>query len=70
MDQVAFGKRLKEALDSRGIPVKRFAGEIGVSYTSASSYTRGERVPTLDGLTRICWRLGVSADWLLGLEGK
>ena len=69
MDQAAFGRRLKETLDSKGIPAKRFAGEMGMNYNTVTSYMRGERVPTLDGLTRICWRLGVSADWLLGLEG-
>ena len=68
MDCKALGARIAEAVDAKGMNTKQFASCMGVSYSTASSYMRGDRVPTLDRLVRICWLLGTSADHLLGLR--
>lgn len=45
------------------------AANIGISYRALRSYERGENIPNIEALVKICRYYKVSADWLLGLEG-
>lgn len=47
-----------------------FARKLGIPQNSYHRYEAGERVPDIDILSQMASRLGVSADWLLGREGK
>ena len=65
----ALGKRVRKAMDSRGMAVKRLASESGLHYNTALALARGERNPSAWALAKLCRCLDVSADWLLGLKG-
>lgn len=42
----------------------------GISPSQMSRYRSGERDPSLQAFSALCRALGVSADWLLGLDGE
>ena len=44
-----------------------FAKRLGLAQNSYSRYEAGERVPDIVVLSQMVLKLGVSADWLLGL---
>jgi transcriptional regulator with XRE-family HTH domain len=47
-----------------------FARKVGIAQNTYSRYESGERVPDIEVLARLAARLGVSADWLLGLDSE
>ena len=51
--------RLKEILSKRGITLKEFAAESGLSQSNLSNYMNGKISPTLDTLCRIASHLGI-----------
>lgn len=53
-----------------GLSQGEFARCIGIGQVSVSQYERGDREPSLSKLKQIAERLGVSADWLLGLTDE
>lgn len=61
--------RIRELRTSKGLTLKDFAGEIGVSPTSASLYESGKQNPGKKTIARICEVFGVDQEWLTG-EGK
>lgn len=61
--------RIKELRTSKGLTIKDFAGEIGVSPTSASLYESGKQNPGKKTIDKICEVFGVDKEWLTG-EGK
>lgn len=68
-----FAKRLKEAREAKGIKQKDLAERIGVSYQTISAYEKSDAAgkvknPTLENAVSIAKELGVSLDWLYGLE--
>ena len=64
------GDRLKYILEERKITQREFAKQIGVTEVSLCRYVRGERQLKADMIIEICLALGLSSDWLLGLERK
>ena len=62
-----FGERLKTALDKRDMKQRELARDIKITEAAMSRYIQGTRVPRGDTIVKICSRLGISADWLLGL---
>jgi len=72
-NQLLFSKRLKEAREAKGLKQRELAERIGVSYQTVSSYEKADasgkvKSPTLDNATAIAKELGVSLDWLCGIE--
>lgn len=63
-----FQDRLKQSIESRGLSQRMLATLIGTSEQSICRYLKGKRLPGADILYRICKALGVSADYLLGLD--
>lgn len=47
-----------------------FANKVGITRQTVGFYYNGERVPDVEGISKICKACGVSADWLLGLADK
>ena len=63
-----FSARLKEA---RGSATQvAVAQALGIKQQAYARYESGGALPGAEILQRICLRLGVSADWLLGLTDK
>lgn len=60
----SFLKRLDNLREGR--PVTSFARSCGIPQQTMANYCKGERVPSLEALCRICSTNVVSADWLLG----
>lgn len=68
-----FAKRLKEAREAKGIKQRDLAERIGVSYQTISAYEKSDTAgkvknPTLENAVSIAKELGVSLDWLYGLD--
>ena len=70
MDKSYFGLRLHLVLDKHNMSQKEFADLVNVTEMTASKWVNGQSQPRIDYLVVICRRLGVSADWLLGLKEK
>ena len=62
------GNRLKEARRARGLTQAELGRLVGVGKSAISQYEHGLRLPETAILVRLAGALGVSADWLLGLE--
>jgi len=52
----------------KGITQRDFARKLGIPLNTYTNWVRGVRMPNVDAIINICTRLGVSADWLLGLS--
>jgi transcriptional regulator with XRE-family HTH domain len=63
-----FGERLEQL---RGDTTQRdFARKMGIPLNSYTNWVLGLRTPNIDTLVKISTQMGVSADWLLGLDDK
>ncbi len=65
-----FGELLKSLRLSAGLTQKQLAEKLGVTKTTVSYYEMSIRCPSSEILTEIANVFHVSADFLLGLEGK
>ena len=63
-----FGDRL-ESLRGKDSQ-KEFARKLGVPLTSYTNWRCGTSTPTMEYIVMLCTKLGVSADWLLGLSAS
>lgn len=63
------GARLREARIAQGFTQKRLAQLLDVREKDVSRWESGEHAPSTPRLARLAVALGVSADWLLGIEG-
>jgi len=61
-----FPQRLKELREDIGVTQEEFARKISITRQSLSYYEKGERLPDIDILGRICDATGCSASYLLG----
>ena len=66
----ALASRLITAMGMRGYDQKTAARACGVTEAAMSRIVNGKRKPRADTVRRLCRGLGVSADWLLGIEGR
>ena len=63
-----FGERLRQALNERHMSQHTLASRAMISETSVYFYINKNVMPSAIYLRQICEVLGVSADYLLGLE--
>ena len=63
-----FGERLRQALSERHMSQHTLASRAMISETSVYFYINKNVMPSAIYLRQICEVLGVSADYLLGLE--
>lgn len=62
------GYRLKKALEMKGMSQSDLARATGITTSAASRYINTSREPNTKVMRRICKSLGVSADYLLGID--
>lgn len=65
-----FGKRLKKILHEKGMTYSELASKCYISENTIYYYINKGVLPNYDYLKSICQVLGVSADYLMGLEEK
>ena len=68
MDYSAMGKKIRRKRREMDITQEQLAALVGISTSFVGHIERGTRVPSIETLYRICDALGVSADYLMGLE--
>ena len=64
----AFGDRLESLRN--GMTQKEFAASLQTPINTYTNWVRGIREPSMSAIINLCTRLGVSSDWLLGLDGQ
>lgn len=62
-------KRLRMARASLGLKQAEVAERAGISQSVLSLYEHGRRDPLATTIKRLCSLYGVSADWVMGIEG-
>ena len=63
-----FGDRLESV---RGdLSQKKFAASLGVPINTYTNWVRGIREPSMSAIINLSTRLGVSADWLIGIDKR
>ncbi len=65
---MTFPEILREILDERGLTQAAFAGLVGVKQSQVSEWLKGKAKPGYDILKQMTIALGISANYLLGLE--
>lgn len=66
--QKKFGENLFALMRAKGITQKELAKAVDVTATTLSSYKSGAKSPTLPVAAAIAKELGVSLDWLCGMN--
>lgn len=69
MDYTVFRENLRRLIETRGMSLKTFGEELGVSPAALSRYLSEKRNPELPYVVRIAAYFNVSTDWLLGISG-
>lgn len=62
--------KLKEAREQKEMTQQDLAKLVGISRGCYSNYELGTREPPYEILSKICWTLDVTADYILGLEDE
>lgn len=65
---VEFGERLRQLRKQKKLTQKQLAALIGVKNSIVSFYEVGDRIPSPEIIIKLATTLGVSADYLLGIE--
>lgn len=62
----AFSKRLREIRKKSGLSQEKLAKELEISKSALSYYEKGERIPDIVFLDKVCIYYNVSFDYLMG----
>lgn len=65
-----FSSRISEVISSSGYTQKQIAKFLGISEGNITNWKKGENLPSVDILYKLCILLHESADYLLGLEDE
>lgn len=65
LERVAFGRRLADARQAKGLTQDDIAAIFDISKQAVSHWERGRNQPTAEQLSILARELQVSADWLL-----
>lgn len=68
MSPETFAARFKEAREKKNITIKALQPLVGASPSAMNGYATGKTLPPLDVASKIAQELGVSLDWLCGIE--
>lgn len=63
-----FEQRLKESRLDKGLSQVELANIVQTTNDSVYSWEKGRSQPSIDMIRKLCVALGVSADYLIGLE--
>ena len=66
---LSLGKNLKAVLDEQKVTQKDLAKKLNIAPTTLNGYISNKREPDLETLKKIAKALGVTVDYLLGVEG-
>ncbi|MCH5264530.1 MAG: FHIPEP family type III secretion protein [Lachnospiraceae bacterium] len=70
MNYAEIGNRISRCRQNRNMTQEELAGRIGVTPQAVSKWERGQSIPDTILLADLCQVLGVSAGYLLGIEGQ
>ncbi len=65
-----FNKRISEAIKESEYTQKEIAKILKISESNITNWKKGENLPSVDVLYKLCILLNESADYLLGLEDE
>lgn len=65
-----FGNKLKTLRKSKELTQLELARQLNLSKETVSSYEQGNMYPSVEVLIKLCQILGVSSDYLLGMEDE
>ncbi|MFQ7034750.1 MAG: helix-turn-helix domain-containing protein [Candidatus Borkfalkia sp.] len=63
-----FAERFTEVLKVSGYTQKQLAKQLNITEGNITNWKKGENLPSVDVLYRLCILLNESADYLLGLK--
>ena len=63
-----FSKRITEEIKDSNLTQKQIAELLNISEGNITNWKKGENLPSVEILYKLCIILQVSADYLLGLE--
>lgn len=63
-----FGKRLKRAIDANNITQAILSRRTGIAEATITQYVHERACPRADYIIILCKELGVTSDWLLGIN--
>ena len=63
-------QRIREVRQARGMSQVELAGLLGVTKQSVSNWENDNIQPSIEMLVKLALTLGVSTDYLLGLDGR
>ena len=66
--ETLFKERVAEAIKFSGYTQKQIAEMLGISEGNITNWKRGENLPSVDILYKLCKLLDTSSDYLLGLS--
>ncbi len=65
-----FNKRISEAIQASNYSQKEIAKLLNISESNITNWKKGQNLPSVDILYKLCILLNESADYLLGLEDE
>jgi len=65
-----FNERLTEAIKQSGLSQKEIAKYLNISESNITNWKKGDNLPSVDILYKLCILLKESSDYLLGLEDE
>lgn len=68
MGNVKINERIKELRKQNQLNQKEFAGAIGITQSTLSSYENGNALPSIDVLIIMATTFHVSIDWICGIS--
>ena len=66
--EIDIKKRLIEEIKNSGLTTIEISKRIGVSPEMVTQYLTTKKMPRLDTFSRLCRELGLSANYILGIE--
>ena len=63
-----FKERIADAIEYSKYTQKQIAEQLGISESNISNWKKGENLPSIEVLYKLCVLLNESSDYLLGLD--
>lgn len=70
METLKFSERIAESIKSSGYTQKEIAKMLNISESNITNWKKGDNLPSIDILYKLCIILHESADYLLGLDNN
>lgn len=70
METQKFSERIAESIKSSGYTQKEIAKMLNISESNITNWKKGDNLPSIDILYKLCVILHESADYLLGLDNN